>query len=52
MFLGLQKVEAPRISRQSAHGGGKVLSPVHWPSLPQGTSLLLILLQAESTPGP
>jgi len=27
--LGLQEVEAPRISRQSAHEGGKVVSPTH-----------------------
>jgi hypothetical protein len=27
--LGLQEVEAPRISRQSAHEGGKVISPTH-----------------------
>jgi hypothetical protein len=27
--LGLQEVEAPRISRQSAHEGGKVVSPMH-----------------------
>ena len=33
---GLQEVEAPGISRQSAHEGGKV-SPKHRPSLPPGT---------------
>ena len=32
--LGLQKVEAPRISRQSAHGGNNVVSPMHRPPLP------------------
>jgi hypothetical protein len=32
--LGPQKYEAPRISRQSAHKGGKVVSPTHRPSLP------------------
>jgi hypothetical protein len=33
--LGLQVAEAPRISRQPAHQGGKVVSPVHWlPLLP------------------
>jgi hypothetical protein len=31
--LGLQEVEAARISRQSAHGGGKVVSPTHRPPL-------------------
>jgi hypothetical protein len=34
--LGFQEVEAPRISRQSAHEGGKVVSPTHRPSLPPG----------------
>jgi len=29
-------VEAPRISRQSAHEGGKVVSPLHWLPLPPG----------------
>jgi len=33
---GLQEVEAPRISRQSTHKGGKVISPTHRPSLPAG----------------
>jgi hypothetical protein len=32
--LRLQKLEAPRISIQSAHEGGKVVSPTHWPPLP------------------
>jgi hypothetical protein len=31
---GLLAVEAPRISRQSAHEGGKVFCPTHWPPLP------------------
>jgi hypothetical protein len=26
--------EAPRISRNAAHEGGKVVSPTHWPPLP------------------
>jgi hypothetical protein len=30
-FLGLQEVDVPRISRQSAHEGGKVISPTHRP---------------------
>jgi hypothetical protein len=34
--LGLEEVEAPRISRQSANEGGKVFSPKHRPSLPPG----------------
>jgi len=29
----LQEVEVPSIYKQSAHGGGKVFSPTHWPSL-------------------
>jgi hypothetical protein len=33
---GFQEVEAPRISRQSAHEGGKVVSPTHRPPLPPG----------------
>jgi hypothetical protein len=32
--LGLQEVEAPRISRQSENAGGKVVSPTHRPPLP------------------
>jgi hypothetical protein len=34
--LGLPEVEARRISRQSAHEGGKVVSLTHQPSLPPG----------------
>jgi hypothetical protein len=30
--LGLQEVEAPRISTQLAHEGGEVVSLTHWPS--------------------
>jgi hypothetical protein len=30
--LGFQEVEASRISRQSAHAGGKVAGPMHLPS--------------------
>jgi hypothetical protein len=32
--LGLQKVDAPRISRQSADECGKVVSLMHWLPLP------------------
>jgi hypothetical protein len=35
-LLGLQEVGAPRISRQLAHEGGKVVSPTHRPSLSSG----------------
>ena len=51
--LGLQEVEAPRISRQSAHEGGNFVSPTHRPPLPhREDSWYSFLLQAESTPGP
>jgi hypothetical protein len=43
--LGLQDVEAPRISRQSAQEGGKAVSRTHWPPLPprrnRGNAFLL-----------
>ena len=39
---GLQEVEAPRISKQSAHEGDKVVSPTHLPPLPQERFLVLI----------
>ena len=34
MTQDLQEVEAPRIFRQSAHEGCKIVSPTHRPSLP------------------
>ena len=34
--LGFQDVEAPRISRQSAHECGKVVNPKDRPPLPPG----------------
>ena len=34
--LGLQEVEVPKISRQSAREGGMVVSPKHRPPLPTG----------------
>jgi hypothetical protein len=38
--------------RQSAHEGGKVISPTHCPPLPpRGDPWYLFLLEAESTPG-
>ena len=41
------------ISRQSAHEGGKVVSPTHRPPLPNRKySRYSFLLEAESTPGP
>jgi hypothetical protein len=51
--LGLQKVEAPRLSRQSSHEGGKVVSPKHRSPLPSRTHpWYSFLLKDESTPGP
>jgi len=40
-------------SRPSAHEGGKVVSPMHWPPLhPRKYFWYSFLLEAESTPGP
>jgi hypothetical protein len=51
--LRLQEVEAPRISRQSAHEGGKFVRPTHRPPLPPRRSLWhKLVLEAESTPRP
>jgi hypothetical protein len=42
-----------QISRQSAHEGGKVVSPTHWPRLPPRKYYWYsFLLEAESIPGP
>jgi hypothetical protein len=42
-----------QISRQLAHEGGKVVSPLHRPPLPPRIySWYSYLLEAESTPGP
>jgi hypothetical protein len=49
---GLQEVKAPRISRQLAHKGGKVVSHKHRLSLfPREDPLYSFLLEAESTLG-
>jgi hypothetical protein len=51
--LGLQKLEAPRISRQSAHEGAKVVGPTHRPPLPaRRYPWYSFKLEAESTPRP
>jgi hypothetical protein len=51
--LGLQKVEPPRISRQSAHKCGKIVSHTHWPPVPSRKyPWYLFPLEAESTPEP
>jgi hypothetical protein len=51
---GLQGVEAPRISRQTAHESGKFVSPTYRPPLPlpRRYPLYSFLLEAESNPGP
>jgi hypothetical protein len=42
-----------QVCRQSAHEGGKVVSPTHRPPLPpRKDSRYSFLLEAESTPGP
>jgi len=51
--LGLQDIEASRISRRLAHEGGRVVSPSHWPPLPQGDiPHTQLLLEAEQIPEP
>ena len=46
-------VWSAQISRQSAHEGGKVVIPMHWPPLPtRKYSWYSFLLEAEPTPGP
>jgi len=52
MRLGLQKVEAPRFSRQAERECSKFVSPTHRLPLPSSRyPLYSCLLQAESTPG-
>jgi hypothetical protein len=41
--LGLQVAGAPRISRQSAHKGGYVVSPKHRPPLPPQEIFLVLI---------
>jgi hypothetical protein len=49
--LGLQEVQAE--ARQSAHEGGTIVSPMHWPPLlPGDIPGTHICLEAESTGGP
>jgi hypothetical protein len=44
--LGPQKFEAPRLSTQSAHDGGKVVSPIYWKLLhPRKDSWYLFLVR-------
>ena len=50
--LELQELEAPRILRQSAHEGGKVVSPMQQPPLPSRRyPWYSCLLEAEWTSG-
>jgi len=47
-----QEIEAPKISRQSEHEGGKIVSTTHRPTLPvREYSWHSFMLQAESIPG-
>ena len=51
--LGSQEVEASRMYKQSAHEGGKVVSPTHRPPLPiRKYPWYSFLLEAESNPEP
>jgi len=51
--LRVPEVRVSQISRQSAHGRGKVVSPTYRPPLPppRKYSWYSFLLEAESTPG-
>jgi hypothetical protein len=46
--LGLQEVEAPRISRKSTNEGGKVVSPTHRPPLP-AQEICLVLISVRGS---
>jgi hypothetical protein len=51
--LGLQEIETPRISRQSAHEGGKGVSPTYLLSLPpRRYPWYSFMSEALSIPGP
>jgi len=51
--LGLQEVETPKISKQSAHERGKIVSPMHRPSLlPMIYTCYSFLFEAESNREP
>jgi len=51
--LKVPEVRGYQISRQSAHEGGKVVSPKHRPPLPlRKHSWYSFLLESGSTPGP
>jgi len=48
--LGFSRVRSPRISRQSAHGGRKVVSTRYRPPLHQDISLVLIYVRGWVDP--
>jgi hypothetical protein len=48
--LPLREVEAPTICRQTAHEGGKVVSPMHWPPLPQDIFLVPFSISGSVNP--
>jgi len=51
--LRAPEVEAPRLSRKSAHEDEKAVSPTHRPPLPsQVIHLLPFILETESAAGP
>ena len=51
--IGLQEVEASRISSHTAHEGGKVVSRMHRSHIPpRRYPLYSFLSEAQSTPGP
>ena len=47
--LGLQEVEAPRISRQSSYEIGKGVSPTHWPPLPPPQEISLVFISLSGS---
>ena len=51
--VAAQETDVPRISKQSAHKGGKIVSPTHRPPLPPDKDpLYWFLLETHSTSGP
>jgi hypothetical protein len=50
--LGLQEFEAPRISRQSAHEGGKLVGPMQGRLNPPQEPLVLIYFSLNRNQGP
>jgi len=50
--LGFQKVEVPRISRQSAHEGGNVVTPTQRPPLHPRQEIALVLISVRGWVNP